>query len=272
MTLTGENDGKSGPTVILNPVDNQNPIVNQNPTGNQMAISGLSVAARMPQFWRDRPSLWFAQLETILSASRPNDDTKFQYVIANLDRRDLEQISDILLTPPAANKYAKVKERLIKVYEENEEQRMQRLIEGLDLGDSQPSQLLRRIRDLSGSSGTPDTVIKVMWLSRLPSHVRAILSSVTAELNSLAEVADKIMSHSSSPKSIAALPPPASPASRASGSDNMKGILQRLSSIEKQLNQQTKATQQSSSSSRQKTEGRRRTTTDGHCWLSKFYY
>ncbi|XP_055911525.1 uncharacterized protein LOC129945667 [Eupeodes corollae] len=173
-----------------------------------MAISGLSVAARMPQFWRDRPSLWFAQLEAILSASKPNDDTKFQYVVANLDRRDLEQVSDILLTPPSANKYALVKARLIEVYEESDEQRLQRLIEGLDLGDSQPSQLLRRIRDLSRSSGTPDMVLQVMWLSRLPSNVRSILSAVKGDLNTLADVADKIMSHSSSPKTIAALPPP----------------------------------------------------------------
>lgn len=115
------------------------PTIESTVSQNSIAVSGLSVAARLPQFWRERQSLWFAQLEAILSASKANDDTKYQYVIANLDRRDLEQISDILLSPPTTNKYGKVKERLIQVYEENEEQRLQRLIEGLDLGDALPS-------------------------------------------------------------------------------------------------------------------------------------
>lgn len=44
----------------------------------QTHISGLSIAARLPQFWRDRPSLWFAQIEAILAPSKPSDEMKYQ--------------------------------------------------------------------------------------------------------------------------------------------------------------------------------------------------
>lgn len=169
------------------------------------SVSGISISARTPLFWRDRPSLWFAQLEAILAPNKLSDEAKSQFVISHLERQDLEQISDLLLRPPANDKFKALKNRLIDVYEESEERRLQRLMEGLDLGDLTPSQLLRRIRDMSGASGTPPAVLQVLWMNKLPAHVRAILSASSGDLDTLAKVADKVISHCQPTASISAL-------------------------------------------------------------------
>lgn len=165
------------------------------PDPSSTSVAAIAINSRIPQFWRDRPTLWFVQLEAVLDSSKPNDDAKYQVVIANLDKQDLEQISDILIAPPATGKFDAIKTRLISVYEESEEKRVQRLFHNLDIGDLQPSQLLRRMRDLAGKSGTPDSVLQVLWMGKLPSHVRAILSTSSGNLDTLALTADKILAH-----------------------------------------------------------------------------
>lgn len=158
-------------------------------------VAGVSLPSRVPPFWRARPSLWFAQVDALLAQQRVSDETRFQFVVAQLDREDLEQVSDILLSPPDGRKFQTLRQRLIDVYEESEERRLQRLVDGFELGDQTPSQLLRRIRDASGASGTPASVLQVLWMKKLPSHLRAILSATTGDLDALAKVADKVIAH-----------------------------------------------------------------------------
>lgn len=241
----------------------------------QTHISGLSIAARLPQFWRDRPSLWFAQIEAILAPSKHSDEMKYQYVIANLERRDLEQVSDILLSPPVTEKYGAVKARLLQVYEESQELRLQRLVEGIDLGDAQPSQLLRRIRDLSGSSGTPDAVLQVLWLSKLPSHVRAVLPAVTADLNSLAQIADKVIGHCHPTATLAAMyrAPPRPNHTPATTNEVLSDIHRRLAALEG-TSTHSHSSRRSTSNSRSRPpsrDRRKQARGNGCCWYHQRY-
>lgn len=42
---------------------------------------------KLPPFWKDNPTLWFAQVDASFALSRiTSDDTKFRYVIVNLDQ------------------------------------------------------------------------------------------------------------------------------------------------------------------------------------------
>ncbi|GFY45489.1 uncharacterized protein TNIN_72581 [Trichonephila inaurata madagascariensis] len=62
----------------------------------------------------------------------------------------------------------------------------------MELGERRPSDLLRQMKSLAGSS-ISDELIKSLWLQRLPQQTQAILSISKDSLNNIAEMADKII-------------------------------------------------------------------------------
>ncbi|KAJ8714730.1 hypothetical protein PYW07_002955 [Mythimna separata] len=178
-------------------------------------VASVSLPARLPPFWRQNPRLWFAQFEAAVAASKISEEQKFNLVVPLLGNSDLEQIGDIILHPPTTGKYSALKDRLISTYQESDHRQLQKLLSGLELGDNKPSQLLRKMRDLSGKL-LSDEALKVMWLNQLPTQVRAVLSVNTeSSLEVLAAMADKMMEHFE-PATVAAVssanPPSTSPA------------------------------------------------------------
>lgn len=155
-------------------------------------VEVISVKARIPQFWRDKPRLWFAQFETMVANQKTSDENKFCLVVAQLEKTDVEQISDIIMSPPNTGRYEQIKKRLLSVYEESENKQLQRLLNEVELGDQRPSQLLRRMRELARNK-FPDETLRMLWMSHLPSSTRAVLSvSTESNLDSLAAMADKM--------------------------------------------------------------------------------
>ncbi|GFY72531.1 uncharacterized protein TNIN_19881 [Trichonephila inaurata madagascariensis] len=75
---------------------------------------------------------------------------------------------------------------------DTEESRLKKLLTEMELGDRRPSDLLRQMKSLAGSS-ISDELIKSLWLQRLPQQTQAILSTSKDILNN-AEMADKIIS------------------------------------------------------------------------------
>ena len=150
------------------------------------------VAVKPPPFWVADPSLWFAQLESQFSlASITVDDTKFHYVTSAIAPETLHVVRDLILNPPANNKYDTLKQRLIEHHAESEESKIRRLLQGIELGDQRPTQLLTRMRSLAGKS-VGDTLLKSLWLARLQVQVQGILAALNEDLNQLASTADKI--------------------------------------------------------------------------------
>lgn len=155
-------------------------------------VEVISVKARLPQFWRDKPRLWFAQFETMLANQKLSDENKFGLAVAQLEKMDVEQISDIILGAPNTGRYEELKKRLLSVYEESENKQLQRLLNEMELGDQRPSQLLRRMRDLARNK-IPDETLRMLWMSHLPSSTRAVLTvSEESKLDLLAAMADKM--------------------------------------------------------------------------------
>lgn len=164
-----------------------------NSNGEAGSLAAISAATKIPEFWREKPRLWFAQYESIMAPQKQSDETNYNMVVAKLNRQDIEQVSDIILNPPDVEKYKTIKERLISANEESEVRQFQTLLAEMELGDQKPSQLLRRMRDLARNK-VPDETLRIMWSGHLPSAVRAVLavSSIT-ELDKLAAMADQIM-------------------------------------------------------------------------------
>lgn len=164
--------------------------------GSNVQIAASSIH-KLPPFWKENPKLWFMQVESIFSISGiSRDDTKFQYVIANIDSNFLPHVSDILESPPSdgTSKYQAVKDRLIGTFSESQESKLRRLLKSHQLGDQKPSHFLQIMRNLA-SGQLNDSLLKTLFLEQLPEDVRSILViSQVSDVSALALQADKIMS------------------------------------------------------------------------------
>ncbi|CAH0387556.1 unnamed protein product [Bemisia tabaci] len=64
-----------------------------------------------------------------------------------------------------------------------------------EIGDSTPSQFLRRLQSLAGNTIVQDSMMKTVWLQRLPTSAQVILRTQPEDtsLDQLAKMADRIV-------------------------------------------------------------------------------
>ncbi|XP_075990305.1 uncharacterized protein LOC142985955 [Anticarsia gemmatalis] len=210
------------------------------------------VAVRIPPFWPDDPEIWFAQVEAqFANANVTSDATKFNYVIGNLEYQYSKQVRDILIAPPAENKYEKLKQELVKRLSASKEKRVQQLLMHEELGDRKPSQFLRHLQGLAGPS-VPEEFLRTIWSSRLPSNVQTLLASQpNANLEAVADLADRVQDIVS-PSQVAAA---SSPSSGRTMQD-MAGEIAELRKAVKDLTTQMRQRSRSPSRSRARRRSR----------------
>lgn len=159
-----------------------------------MSLAAISVSTKLPDFWVDMPRLWFAQFEAVMAPQKQGDQSKFNMVVSKLGRDALQQVSDLLTSPPQGDKYVVLKERLLQAYEESAERQFQKLVSEIELGSQKPTQLLRRMKNLGRTTQVSDQTLKSLWLSRMPASVRAVIAVCQDQsLENLATIADKIV-------------------------------------------------------------------------------
>ncbi|XP_026825695.1 uncharacterized protein LOC113562010 [Ooceraea biroi] len=157
-------------------------------------IVSATNAVRLPVFWKDNAVLWFAQVEAAFAINRiASDESKFRYVILYTDQTVLPLVADLLVNPPACNKYQTLKERICSVLGETNATKIRRLLGSHELGDEKPSIFLQRLRNLAVGQVT-DEILKTIFMEQLPENVRTILAiSEVQDLQKLAAQADKVM-------------------------------------------------------------------------------
>lgn len=145
---------------------------------------------KMPPFWAEKPNIWFQQIEgqfTIFGIT--DDDIKFYQVLTALDRQYAAEVEDIITAPP---NYENLKTELIKRLSASRENKIKQLLSHEEMGSRKPSQFLRHLKGLAGSS-VPEDFIKSIWCSRLPANIQALIASQpTASLDVLADLADRV--------------------------------------------------------------------------------
>jgi len=155
--------------------------------------------------------MWFAQVEAQFATKRITvERTKFDYIVASLSPDTATEVRDLILTPPTDNPYTTLKRELIKRTAGSNQQKLHKLLNELELGDRRPTQLLRRMRQLWCGGDADDTLLRELFLQRLPSNVRMVLapSGIGISLDSLAEMADRIMEVATPTVSSVQAPPP----------------------------------------------------------------
>ena len=163
-----------------------------NPTDTTGSSQVSRIAVKPPPFCRNDPALWFIQLDAQFKLGNITaDETMFYTAISALDSEVLQSVREVILNPPESEKYKTLKEKLTAVYAESETVKIKQLLQDLQLGDMRPSQLLSKMTDLSATN-LSETMLKTLWMNRLPSNMQAILAASGEPLTKLSVIADKI--------------------------------------------------------------------------------
>lgn len=149
---------------------------------------------RIPEFLPEDPEVWICQLEAIFqNAGITSQSAKYTQLVAAIPRSLISDVRDLILHPPKQNPYSTLKNALLTRASDSEEKRIKQLLHSAELGDRKPSQLLRHMQQIAGNLPLDCTLLKQLWLQRLPDTVRAILSVLAdkTSLEDLAATADK---------------------------------------------------------------------------------
>lgn len=154
---------------------------------------GIRVAIRVPAFYPEQPSVWFNQIEAqFVLNGVTSDHIKFYYIMSQLEPKYALEVQDIFDNPPETDKYETLKRELIHRLSASQTQRIRQLLEQEEIGDRTPSQFLRYMRNLAGTTVSED-FLRTLWSGRLPAMTRAIVTAQTdLPLSKLAEIADQI--------------------------------------------------------------------------------
>ncbi|GBP27094.1 hypothetical protein EVAR_16763_1 [Eumeta japonica] len=138
------------------------------------------ISVRVPPFWREKPALWFTQLEARFTlANITTDRTTFYKVTENLKPHIVEHVVDVIQNPPSSEKYEKLEAELIKRLSVLEAKKVRALLSHEQLGDRKPSVFLRHLKDLAGPD-VPNEFIRNMWTSSLPTNIQPLVISQTS--------------------------------------------------------------------------------------------
>ena len=155
----------------------------------------MSASLKLPDFWEQNASAWFAQAEAQFAIKEITaDETKFYHVVASLTSATAGRVVSLLERPPARNKYAALKAHLLETFGLNESERARQLLSLPGLGDSKPSELMDHMLALLGDH-QPCFLFKELFLQQLPDQVRlALANSAITDFRLLAREADKFFS------------------------------------------------------------------------------
>ncbi|XP_064470149.1 uncharacterized protein LOC135384897 [Ornithodoros turicata] len=105
--------------------------------------------------------------------------------------------------------------------------RLQQLLIAEELGDRKPSQLLRRMQQLLGSNTLDNTILRELFLQRLPSQVRLVLTAAgDISIDDQARLADRILELSVQSTSPIASVDAAAASSSSSGASHKSPLQQ----------------------------------------------
>lgn len=183
----------SGGAPINNSGQNSANEQNEGSSSGQSGTIEQTIQLRTPIFSEQRPDLWFIQLESYFSNARISADSKkFNIVVASVDWKILQQVQEIVLQPPESNKYTTLKNAIINRFSDSEQQKIQKFLTGMQLGDQRPSHFLNNLRQWANGM-VDEKFLRSSFLQKLPSHVTSILAVNNSPLNELAEMADRIL-------------------------------------------------------------------------------
>ncbi|XP_043481250.1 uncharacterized protein LOC122510558 [Leptopilina heterotoma] len=164
----------------------------------QSALFRSNLNVKLPSFIYSDPELWFSMVEQRFAVSQVTSESEKYTCVANaLDPNVAVEVRDMIVAIPKTNPYTKLKKQIIKRLSASQEEKTRRLLESEEIGYRKPTQFPRHLQALAGAT-VRDTMLRTLWIHRLPHNVQAILAAQQElALDKLAELADSIIDVSS---------------------------------------------------------------------------
>lgn len=229
------------------------------------------VGVRIPPFSPDDPELWFSQIEYQFTLSGiSSDTTKFYYVTGQLEPQYAKEVRDIIISPPASNKFPKLKSELIKRLSSSNEKKVKQLLMHEELGDRRPSQFYRHLQGLAGAN-VPDEFLKSIWSNRLPRNIQSFIAAqFDSPIDVLMDLADRVQDIAPSTPQVAAM-------SSSMPGSSMDAMAREIAELRKQMHdltthfqRQSRPRTQSRGRQRSRSSSRTRTASEHRrfpvCW------
>lgn len=161
----------------------QNPPQNQTHTGYK---------APMPVFKHDDVVAWFRRLEHWFDLQRiVEENDRYSFLASQLDHPAITYMPE-WIDRPQLDPYKVVKERIITIFADSTQERVQKLLAQKPLGDLKPSLLLAEMRNIA--TGVNEDVLRNLWANRLPHAARTVLAVLEKQpLDEAARAADSVM-------------------------------------------------------------------------------
>lgn len=159
----------------------------------QLNINAAALFRHVPAFYTSNPEVWFATVESQFQLHRITlDVTKYNLVVTKLNEDSLTLVEDIVINPPSQDKYNKIKNRLQRRYGISKEQRFQKPISGLQLGDKRPSFLWAEMESVNKAQ-LDEASVRTLWIDLLPKQIQVTLATAIAlDTEAIAELADRV--------------------------------------------------------------------------------
>ncbi|XP_049308576.1 uncharacterized protein LOC125777511 [Bactrocera dorsalis] len=171
---------------------------------DSMAVSGgssgveyfstqnVSPRLPLPSMSEDNIEAYFYSLGFWFEASRVFDDSvKFNIVLASVPPAKLIEMRTIIDDTPLTDKYGYIRRKIIDIFTESQQRRLQRVLKELPLGDRRPSELYHEMRRTAGPA-LSESILHDLWVSRLPPYAQAAIIATNAPIGEKIKIADSI--------------------------------------------------------------------------------
>lgn len=152
---------------------------------------------RLPDFDYRSLEIWFAAAEVIFGSNAViSEQAKFASLLQHLDSTRLRHIQSILCNPQEIQPFTKAKDVLLNLYAQTPEQKLEKLLNGVNITqDASPSLLLEEIKTLGAGVVTDEDLLKRIWMQKLPAAIQSHIATsgqLNLDLQQTVKVADMI--------------------------------------------------------------------------------
>ncbi|XP_065203906.1 uncharacterized protein LOC135833998 [Planococcus citri] len=162
---------------MTKPGDSKSDAEKEQPTPPQQQVVNAVHRIELPPFNGTNIRLWWHQVELRLGLGTfKNEQTKFEAVAGSLPHDIASNVQEMIFEPPELNPFSALRDRVFEVYEPSDTEKMNRLLEGCQLGDKKPSILLAEMRVLAKGRVTNKT-LSDLFKRRLPEPVQLVLAA-----------------------------------------------------------------------------------------------
>ena len=107
---------------------------------------------KLPSFWSDKPSSWFALAESRFHTQGiTGEQAKFDQLVGALSKESIGRVLDLVEVPPLFTPYTQLKTRQLDAHQLTDYQKVDQLLKMGDLGARRPSELLAAMLELCPS-------------------------------------------------------------------------------------------------------------------------